>query len=124
MVDGDNREKKKLMEAFLKLLNEERGSGCGSLAEAGSQMRQEQMRDLLTAKVDELSDKRWKVHIGDWEVAVSDLFAAVLSSIITAKDAIAAVAGSDPNVTLACAGASVILSVSASTDSHDATQRV
>ena len=114
MTNGTDTEKKKLIEAFLQALSQEWAAGRSASAEAatGSLTRQEQMSDLLAVKVDELNGKTHRVRIGDWDVAASQLFSTVLSFIVTAKDLIATVGGGDPHVTLACAGASVILSVS------------
>lgn len=112
MTSGNDKEKKKLIEAYLRILHEELGPSAAPFAHPGSPARQEQMRHLLESQVNKLGDKRWKLHIGLREVAVSDLFTTVLSSLITAKDAISALSNGDPNVTLACAGASVILTVS------------
>jgi predicted phage tail protein len=114
MINGTDTEKKKLIEAFFQSLKEEWAAGRSAPAEAatGSLTRQEQMRDLLAVKVDELNGKSHKAQRGNWGVAAGKLFTTVLSFIVTAKDLISTVGGGDPHVALACAGASVILSVS------------
>jgi N-terminal domain of NWD NACHT-NTPase len=109
LSNGKDKGKAKILHAYLEILKSQLWS---ELAERGTAARQEQMCQLLNAKVEELEKQKWRVRLGDHDVEIGNLFASVVSNMLLAKDIVASAASADPNAALACAGVSVILSVS------------
>ena len=106
---SNDKGKAKILKAYLEILKSQLGS---ELAARGTASRDEQMNQLLDTKVEELERRKWRLHLGDHDVEVGTLFTGVVSNILLAKDIISSAASADPHAALACAGVSVILTVS------------
>jgi len=106
---SNDKGKAKILKAYLEILKSQLGS---ELAPRGTASRDEQMSQLLDTKVEELERLKWRLHLGDHDVEVGILFSGVVSNILLAKDIISSAASADPHAALACAGVSVILTVS------------
>ena len=104
-----DKRKAEILKAYLEILRSQLGS---ELAARGTASRDEQMSQLLNTKVEELERRKWRLHLGDHNVEVGTLFSGVVSNILLAKDIISSAASADPHTALACAGVSVILTVS------------
>ena len=106
---SNDKRKAEIIEAYQEILGSQLGS---ELAARGTASRNEQMSQLLNTKVEELEKRKWRLHLGDHNVEVGTLFSGVVSNILLAKDIISSAASADPHAALACAGVSVILTVS------------
>jgi hypothetical protein len=109
LSNGKDKRKAKILHAYLEILKSQLGS---ELTERGTAARQEQMCQLLDTKVEELEKQKWRLHLVGHDVEVGSLFSGVVSNILLARDIISPAANADPHAALACAGVSVILSVS------------
>jgi N-terminal domain of NWD NACHT-NTPase len=109
LSNGKDKRKAKILHAYLEILKSQLGS---ELTERGTAARQEQMCQLLDTKVEELEKQKWRLHLVGHDIEVGTLFSGVVSNILLAKDIISPAANADPHAALACAGVSVILSVS------------
>ena len=99
---------KHIWQAYLEGLGSELGLKVKPNGDIGWQA---QVSELLDAKAKELEEKNWKVHFGDHTVEVRDLLTRTFKSILAAKDIINSAASASPPAAIACAGATVILSV-------------
>ena len=106
---SNDKRKAKILEAYKEILGSQLGS---ELAARGTAGRHEQMSRLLNTKVEELEGQKWELHLGDHNIEVETLFSGVVRNILLAKDIISSAALADPHVALACAGVSIILTVS------------
>lgn len=109
LSNGKDKRKAKILHAYLEILKSQLGS---ELTERGTAARQEQMCQLLDTKVEELEKQKLRLHLVGHDVEVGTLFSGIVSNILLAKDIISPAASADPHAALACAGVSVILSVS------------
>jgi hypothetical protein len=108
MLSNDKR-KTKILQAYLEILESELGS---ELKLSGTADRQKQLCQLLDAKTQELEDKKWKVRFGDHNVEVRDLLTGAFKNVLIAKDLINSAARASPPAAIACAGVTVVLTVS------------
>jgi hypothetical protein len=108
MLSNDKR-KTKILQAYLEILESELGS---ELKPSGTADRQKQLCQLLDAKTQELEDKKWKVQFSDHKVEVRDLLTGAFKNILIAKDLINSAASASPPAAIACAGVTVVLTVS------------
>jgi N-terminal domain of NWD NACHT-NTPase len=106
---SNDKGKAEILEAYQEILRSQLDS---ELAAKGTASRHEQMSRLLNAKVEELERRKWRLHLGDHNIEVETLFSGVVRNILLAKDIISSAALADPHAALACAGVSVILTVS------------
>ena len=106
---SNDKRKAEILKAYKEILRSQLGS---ELAARGTASRHEQMSRLLNTKVEELERQKWKLHLGDHNIEVETLFGGVVRNILLAKDIISSAALADPHAALACAGVSVILTVS------------
>jgi hypothetical protein len=106
---SNDKGKAEILEAYQEILRSQLGS---ELAAKGTASRHEQMSRLLNTKVEELERRKWRLHLGDHNIEVETLFSGVVRNILLAKDIISSAALADPHAALACAGVSVILTVS------------
>jgi N-terminal domain of NWD NACHT-NTPase len=106
---SNDKGKAEILEAYQEILKSQLGS---ELAAKGTASRHEQMSRLLNTKVEELERRKWRFHLGDHNIEVETLFSGVVRNILLAKDIISSAALADPHAALACAGVSVILTVS------------
>ena len=106
---SNDKRKAEVLEAYKEIFRSQLGS---ELAARGTVSRHEQMCRLLNTKVEELERQKWKLHLGDHNIEVETLFSGVVRNILLAKDIISSAALADPHAALACAGVSVILTVS------------
>ena len=105
----DDSSKSKLWQSYLEILASELGS---DLKPSGTDERQNQLCQLLDAKAEELKEKKWKLRFGDHTVAVGDLLTRVSKNVLIAKDLINSAAKASPPAAIACAGVTVVLTVS------------
>jgi hypothetical protein len=115
MLSNDQR-KRKILQAYLEILESELGS---ELKPSGTADRQKQLCQLFDAKTQELEDKKWKVRFGDHDVEVMDQLTGAFKNVLIAKDLINSAASASPPAAIACAGVTVVLTVS----SHLSKQR-
>ena len=106
---SNDKGKAEILKAYLEILRSQLGS---ELAARGTASRHEQMSRLLNTKVKELERRKWRLHLGDHNIEVETLFSGVVRNVLFAKDIISSAALADPHAALACAGVSVILTVS------------
>ena len=106
---SNDKRKAEILKAYLEILRSQLGS---ELAARGTASRHEQMSRLLNTKIEELERWKWRLHLGDHNIEVKTLFSGVVRNILFAKDIISSAALADPHAALACAGVSVILTVS------------
>ena len=106
---SNDKGKAEILEAYQEILRSQLGS---ELAARGTASRHEQMSQLLNAKIEELERRKWRLHLGDHNIEVETLFSGVVRNILLAKDIISSAALADPHAALACAGMSIILTVS------------
>ena len=106
---SNDKGKAEILEAYQEILGSQLGS---ELAAKGTASRHEQMSRLLNTKVEELERRKWRLHLGDHNIEVETLFSGVVRNILLAKDIISSAALADPHAALACAGVSVVLTVS------------
>lgn len=105
----DDSNKSKLWQSYLDILASELGS---DLKPSGTDERQNQLCQLFEAKTQELEEKRWKIRFGDHTTTVGDLLKRVSKNVIIAKDIINTAARASPPAAIACAGVTVVLTVS------------
>jgi hypothetical protein len=105
----DDKKKKKIWDTYLEILESELGS---ELAPGETADRQQQLCLLLDNKTKELDKKQWMVQFGDHSVGVGDLFTKTFKNVLIARNIINSAASSSPPAAIACAGATVVLSVS------------
>jgi hypothetical protein len=108
MLSNDKR-KREIFQAYLEILESELGSG---LKPSGTADRQKQLCQLLDAKTQELEDKKWKVRFGDHNVEVRDLLTGAFKNVLTANQLIKSAASASAPAAIACAGVTVVLTVS------------
>jgi len=106
---SNGKGKAEILEAYQEILTLHLGS---ELAARGTTSRHKQMSRLLNTKVEELERRKWRPHPGDHNTEVETWFSGVVRNILLAKDIISSAALADPHAALACAGVSVILTVS------------
>jgi hypothetical protein len=107
-LSNDER-KRKIFQAYLEILKSELGS---ELKPSGTADRQKQLCQLLDAKTQELKDKKWKVRFGDHNLEVRDLLAGAFKNVLIANHLINSAAIASPPAAIACAGVTVVLTVS------------
>jgi hypothetical protein len=105
----DDSNKREIWQAHLKSLALELGS---DLKPSGTEDRQNQLFQLLDAKTRELKDKKWKIRFGDHTSEVGDLLTRTSKNVLMAKDVITSAASASPPAAIACAGVTVVLTVS------------
>jgi len=101
--------KKDLLQAYFEILESELGA---KLESRGTAYRQEHLNKLLDTKTRELEEKKSKLRIGDDAVDVRHLLAEASNIVSFAKDIISTAASAHPASAIACAGATVIFTVS------------
>jgi hypothetical protein len=101
--------KKDLLQAYFEILESELGA---KLEPRGTAYRQEHLNKLLDTKTRELEEKKSKLRIGDDAVDVRHLLATASKIVSFAKDIISTAASAHPASAVACAGATVIFTVS------------
>jgi hypothetical protein len=101
--------KKDLLQAYFGILESELGA---KLEPRGTAYRQEHLNKLLDTKTRELEEKKSKLRIGDYAVDVRRLLATASNIVSCAKDIISTAASAHPASAIACAGATVIFTVS------------
>jgi hypothetical protein len=101
--------KKDLLQAYFEILESELGA---KLEPRGTANRQEHLNKLLDTKTRELEEKKSKLRIGDDAVDVRHLLAKASNIVSFAKDIISTAASAHPASAIACAGATVIFTVS------------
>jgi hypothetical protein len=104
--------KKKVFEDYLEILGQRLDS---KLEPADGHDRHKQLCQLIEVETKELEDKKWKFQVGEYTRDVADLFQRSFKAILSVKDLVNTAASSCPPAALACAGATVILTVSVST---------
>ena len=104
-----NKEKKDLLQAYFKILESELGA---KLEPRGTAYRQEHLNKLLDTKTRELEEKKSKLRIGDNAVEVRYLLATASKIVSFAKNIISTAISVHPASAVACAGATVIFTVS------------
>jgi hypothetical protein len=92
-----DQKKNEVFEAYLGILATHYGE---ELAPRGTQKYQTQLRDLLNGKTKEVEANQWKPHTKS------------LKNILLVKDIISTAASASPPASIACAGVSVVLTVS------------
>jgi len=108
MLSGDKR-KRKIWQTYLEILGSELGS---ELKPSTTADRQKQLCQLLDAKTQELEDKKWTVRFGDHGVEARDLLTGAFKNVLIAKDLINSAASASPPAAIACAGVTIVLTVS------------
>jgi hypothetical protein len=106
---SDDKGKRNIWQTYLEILESELRS---EFKPSGSAERQKQLCQLLDVKTQELEDKKWKVRFGDHNVEVRNLLTGAFKNILIAKDLINSAASASPPAAIACAGVTVILTVS------------
>jgi hypothetical protein len=106
---NDDKGKRKIWQTYLEILESELGS---ELKASRTADRQQQLCQLLDIKTQELEDKKWKVRFGDHNVEVRDLLTGTFKNVLIAKDLINSAASASPPAAIACAGVTVVLTVS------------
>lgn len=101
--------KKDLLQAYSKLLEEQLGA---KLEPRRAAYRQEHLNQLLNAKTMELEEKKSKLRIRDDDVDLRRLVNDVSKTVLFAKDIMNTAASAHPASAIACAGATVIFTVS------------
>jgi hypothetical protein len=101
--------KKKVFEDYLEILGQRLDS---KLEPTDGHDRHKQLCQLIDVETKELEDKKWKFQVGDYTRDVADLFQRSFKAILSVKDLVNAAASSCPPAALACAGATVVLTVS------------
>ncbi|KIW69667.1 hypothetical protein PV04_05531 [Phialophora macrospora] len=100
--------KKKLFEDYLEILGQRLDS---KLDPADGHDRHKQLCQLIDVETRELEDKKWKFQVGDYTRGVAELFQRSFKAILSVKDLINTAATSCPPAALACAGATMILTI-------------
>ncbi|KAI9862582.1 MAG: hypothetical protein M1813_004434, partial [Trichoglossum hirsutum] len=108
MLSKDER-KREVFQAYLGILESQLGS---KLQPSGTADRQKQLCQLLDDKTQELEDEKWKVQFGDHKVEVADKLTGALKNVLIAKDLINSASIASPPAAIACAGITVLLTVS------------
>jgi hypothetical protein len=105
---SEDNEKKKIFQAYLEILESEFGT---KLKPSGTADRQKQLCQLLDSKTQELEDK-WKVRFGDHDKQIGNLLHGAFKNVLMAKDLVNSAASANPPAAIACAGVTVVLTVS------------
>ena len=106
---SNDQGKKEILQAYLEILESELGSG---LKARGTVDRQEQLCELLDAKIRELEKKKWMLQFGEYNVDFRTLLTGTFKSVLLVKDIVHSAASASPPAAIACAGVTVILTVS------------
>ena len=105
----DDKESKKLMEAYEKVLATEIGDDEGSLAGLTGSSLEKQMSGLVKKKLQEVEDARWRFQLGDRTVEIRAQLDRLIKAVLFAKDFISSAANTDPHAGLAWAGVAMLL---------------
>ncbi|KAI9678400.1 MAG: hypothetical protein M1822_008046 [Bathelium mastoideum] len=103
-----DEKKRKLLETSFRILSEELGS---ELDVSTSIERHQQLCQLINATNERLEAKKWKIRIGEHSFKAADMQKA-FKNILLLKDLINSAAHSSPPAAIACASATVVLTVS------------
>jgi hypothetical protein len=106
---SNDQGKKEILQAYLEILESELGSG---LKARGTVDRQEQLCELLDTKTRELEKRKWILEFGEYNVDFRTLLTRAFKSVLLAKDIVNSAASASPPAAIACAGVTVILTVS------------
>lgn len=99
---SEDNEKRKILQAYLDILESELGS---KLKPSGTADRQKQLCQLLDSKTQELEDK-------NNDKQFSNLLAGAFKNVLIAKDLVNSAAIVSPPAAIACAGVTIVLTVS------------
>ncbi|CZR60767.1 uncharacterized protein PAC_10663 [Phialocephala subalpina] len=93
-------------------LSTQLASAAGILSQASlKSLRKENMTRILTKKVAEVNDKKWKLRFNDHEVAVEDLVKPVVDAVGWADKYVSGALAANPYASIAWAGVSLILPI-------------
>lgn len=106
---SNDQGKKEILQVYLEILESELGSG---LKARGTVDRQEQLCELLDAKTRELEKNKWMLQFGEYNVDFRTLLTGAFKSVLLVKDIVHSAASANPPAAIACAGVTVILTVS------------
>ncbi|KAJ9604218.1 hypothetical protein H2200_011052 [Cladophialophora chaetospira] len=101
-------EKRKIFQQYLGIVGQQLNA---TLEPNDGDARHRQLCKLIDVKTRELEDKKWKLQIGDWNRNVGDLLQKSFKSVLAMKDLVNNSAAACPPAALACAGATIILSL-------------
>src|SRR5258708_7775130 len=117
-----NPEKRKLFEAYEKLLLSDLRSGVTNPAaiqaykDANTRSKCDQMSQVVTRKVDAMMEAKTKWKFGSKDIEISKKFDDAVSAVLWAKDAITQAVQGEPHAAMAWAGVCVVLPVSCLSD--------
>ncbi|KAJ5725089.1 uncharacterized protein N7483_006446 [Penicillium malachiteum] len=86
------------------------GTLCqNNLAITGSYQREEQLRQIVKKKVEEIDLAQWRVQVGGHTVDVSGQFDKAVKIVLAVKDYVSSAVNSEPHAALAWAGVCIFL---------------
>jgi N-terminal domain of NWD NACHT-NTPase len=106
---SNDQGKREILQAYFEILESELGSG---LKARGTADRQEQLCELLDAKTKELEKKKWMLQFGEYNVDFRIPLTRAFKSVLLVKDIVNSAAIASPPAAIACAGVTIILTVS------------
>ncbi|KAL2039004.1 hypothetical protein N7G274_008344 [Stereocaulon virgatum] len=105
----DDKESRKLMEAYEKVLSTEIGDNEGSLASLSGSLLEKQISVLVRKKPREVEDARWNFRLRDRTVKITAQLDRLIKAVLFAKDFIFSAANTDPHAGLAWPGVAMLL---------------